>query len=62
MPNIKNQTEAFCKKPDCMILKAIKEKSIPDKILIDKTAWKKICEVRGRYINEITPRTWKLIC
>lgn len=52
----------YCETPEAEILDDIKREAIPDDALVNECCWRRICQVRGWYPNDIGPETWSEIC
>lgn len=52
----------YCDNSDVEILNDLKRGSIPDEALVNSCCWRRICQVRGRYFEEVDDETWRDIC
>ena len=56
------ETEAYCDQQDRIILEDIINENVPRTVLVGKSGWKRVCQVRGRNLSKVDPASWQRLC
>ena len=52
----------YCDSSDEEILNDLLREYVPEEALVRSCCWRRVCQVRGRNFNLVSPDTWRIIC
>ncbi|MGH7255848.1 MAG: hypothetical protein ACREI3_08735 [Nitrospirales bacterium] len=52
----------YCEKPEQELFKDLKQASVPDDALLRACCWRRLCQIRGNWLHEVSDGAWGGLC